>query len=761
MVSQPTHVAANGGASLIDLVLLSNPQQLHECSVIPELPHSDHNGISVTMNWKTARDNGTKSSRPIWRYALADFPRARELLEDTNWDSILSGDVDQAWSLWHQKFLDIMEQCIPKGSLPKRKCPPWISKRMVSAIRKRNACYRRAKRTGSPMLLSRYKHLRNKVVGMVKRGKSDYLDTLKSASCKEFWKAVKNLNGRQCSIPPLNHSGKTANSDREKANMLNNYFSSCFNKCVPPIIPSSGLERLDPSACPPELLCTEDEVLELLLALDTSKANGPDNISAKMLKSTATSIAPVLTKLLNLSITTGRIPGAWKTSSVVPIPKNGNKADAKNYRPISLLSVISKVLERHIHGKILVHLQATCPLSDSQWGFCSGKSTVQALLTATNDWLHMMESGIEAGAVFFDFTKAFDSVPHKALIEKLQAIGLDGFLVQWITDYLTNRKQCVVVGGATSEFVPVVSGVPQGSVLGPLLFLIYINGIAELPLSPGSKLVIYADDVLLYRPIRQASDFQLLQQDVDALGIWADNNYLTFNPSKCKAMVFSSRRQPVPFPANFSLNGFLLEVVDSVKYLGLSISSDLSWTNHINSITSKARKLVGLLFRQFYRCADTDVIRKLYIAIVRPHLEYASQVWDPYLLKDQQTLESVQKFACRVCLKRWDLNYSTMLEDLNIPTLAARRKQLKLCTLYNYVHGLSVAPTETLSHRVPLVSSRHVHDLTLVRPFAHTNRFMYSFFPNTISLWNNLPSPIVHSNSIGTFKHSLSLYNSI
>ena len=239
---------------------------------------------------------------------------------------------------------------------------------------------------------------------------------------------------------------------------------------------------------------------------------------------------------------------------------------------------------------------------------------------------------------FFDFTKAFDSVPHKALIEKLQAMGLDGFLIQWITDYLTNRKQCVVVGGATSEFVPVVSGVPQGSVLGPLLFLIYINGIAELPLSPGSKLVIYADDVLLYRPIRQASDFQLLQQqDVDTLGVWADNNYLTFNPSKCKAMVFSSRRQPVPAPAHLSLNGSLLEIVDSVKYLGLSISSDLSWTNHINVITSKARKLVGLLFRQFYRCADTDIIRKLYITIVRPHLEYASQVWDPYLNSEGPT----------------------------------------------------------------------------------------------------------------------------
>ena len=153
-------------------------------------------------------------------------------------------------------------------------------------------------------------------------------------------------------------------------------------------------------------------------------------------------------------------------------------------------------------------------------------------MTATNDWLEMMESGIEAAAVFFDFTKAFDPVSHKPLIEKLQAIGLDVYLVKWITDYLTNRMQYVVVNGVASKPLSAISGVPQGSVLGPLLFLIYINGIAELPLLPESKLVMYADDILLYRPIRQAYYYQLLQQDVEALGEWANNNYLTFNPSK-------------------------------------------------------------------------------------------------------------------------------------------------------------------------------------------------------------------------------------
>ena len=280
-----------------------------------------------------------------------------------------------------------------------------------------------------------------------------------------------------------------------------------------------------------------------------------------------------------------------------------------------------------------MHLQSAYPLSANQWGFCSGKSIIQALLTATNDWLEMMESGIEAAAVFFDFTKAFDSVPHKPLIEKLQAIGLDVYLVQWITDYLTNRMQYVVVKDVASKPLSVISGVPQ-------------NGIAELPLSPESKLVMYADDILLYRPIRQAYDYHLLQQDVEALGEWANDKYLTFNPSKSKAMVFSRKRHSVPAPSYFKLNGSRLEIVDSVKYLGITISSDLTWSKHINIIGSKTRKLVRLLFWQFYRCADTDTIRKLYIAIIRPHLEYASQVWDPYLQKDQQTLENIQKFAC-------------------------------------------------------------------------------------------------------------------
>ncbi len=295
--------------------------------------------------------------------------------------------------------------------------------------------------------------------------------------------------------------------------LINNCFSSCFNQSLPPLAESIYQLHTTLQECPDHLLCTEEEVLRLLLSLDVTKSSGPDGISAKMLKATATSIAPSLCKLFNLSITTGQFPAAWIISNVVPIPKDGDKSVPNNYRPISLLSIVSKLLERHIHGKVMEHLSESQPLSDHQWGGCSGKSTTHALLSATSEWFELLDAGEKVGAIFFDLSKAFDSVPHKAL---LKDSGLNRLLLNWIANYLTNRKQQVVVDGVKSNDLPVLdlSGVPQGSVLGPLLFLIYINDIDNIPLSLGTKLVIYADDVLLYRPIRSPHDYVLLQMQL-------------------------------------------------------------------------------------------------------------------------------------------------------------------------------------------------------------------------------------------------------
>ena len=233
-----------------------------------------------------------------------------------------------------------------------------------------------------------------------------------------------------------------------------------------------------------------------------------------MLKETASAIAPSLTTLFNYSVQNGVIPDEWKCSNIVPIPKSSHKALACNYRPISVLSTVSKILEKHIYNLVFAHVKTSCPLSPSQWEFLPGRSAGSALLTVTDEWHRILEQSVEVGAIFFDIKKAFDTVAHKPLLNKLSDLGLHPHILQWLGSYLQNRLQRVVVN---SNSLPVLSGVPQGSVLGPLLFLVYINDVLQLDLSLGARLVLYADDMLLYKPVRGAEDLINLQSDIDKI----------------------------------------------------------------------------------------------------------------------------------------------------------------------------------------------------------------------------------------------------
>ena len=314
------------------------------------------------------------------------------------------------------------------------------------------------------------------------------------------------------------------------------------------------------------------------------------------------------------------------------------------------------------------------------------------------------------------------------------------------------RSQKVVVDGETSETMHVDSGVPQGSVLGPLLFIIYIDGITNTDLSTGSKISLYADDMLLFKTIKSNTDYNDLQQDIDSLNRWVTTNYLTFNDSKCKYMLLSRRKNPTHPPA-LKLNSSALERVYSYRYLGLT--STLCWSDHIDDICSKAKKMVGLLYRCFYRNTDSHSLFQLYLALVRPHTEYASQVWNPHLQKDIDQLERVQTFALRMCAKQWDLGYAELLNLFNVPSLMHRRNYLNLCTKYKIVHNLVYFPHGVFVPRITTL--RSASKLLYYQPFAHTNAFLHCFVPKTCSAWNNLPNTITHANTLSVFKSSLVL----
>ena len=255
----------------------------------------------------------------------------------------------------------------------------------------------------------------------------------------------------------------------------------------------------------------------MLLSLDTKKANGRDSISARMLKSTAPSIAYGITLLFNKSISTGRIPRAWKVSSIVPVPKG---SDSTSYRPISLLPAVSKLLERHMHYLISHHIEMFFPIVSNQWDFQPRKSTVSALIDVVHHWSLALDQRKEVATVFFDLHKAFDSVPHRPLLDKLTPIGLSIYLIKWICSYLYNREQHVVLNGQDSASSPVSSGVPQGSVLGPLLFLVYINDLANGSLSENCFSSLYADDLLMYKIISGPGDHTSLQSNINSVADW-------------------------------------------------------------------------------------------------------------------------------------------------------------------------------------------------------------------------------------------------
>ena len=301
-----------------------------------------------------------------------------------------------------------------------------------------------------------------------------------------------------------------------------------------------------------------------------------------------------------------------------------------------------------------------------------------------------------------------------------------------------------------------MSGVPQGSILGPLLFLIYIDDVTYGPFSPGTRIVLYADDILLYRTILSNSDYSYLQSDANTVQDWVNCNHMSLNPSKCKFMLISRKRNRINNPPMITINGQILESVPTFKYLGLLLTSDLSWSKHIEGACTKAKKILGLLYRRFYQHADQDTLRQLYISIVRPHMEYAAPVWDPHLRKDQDLLESTQKFACKMITRKWDKGYDELLNMTNLPSLADRRLYLKLCSLYKIVHNLSYFPPNII---VPKVTRSYTSTpFTLYQPFAHTNCFLNSFVPHCVSHWNSLPESVVSSPSLATFKHSLKQY---
>ena len=643
---------------------------------------------------------------------------------------------------------------VPSKTVSDHPLPPWLPRPVLHKIKSRRALFRRAVSSQSPQLLSDYRSLRNAISAEVKKSKSQFFKSI-SHSPQKFWSYVRSLRQNKDSVPPLTSpSGSLISDTAGKADLLNQAFSGFFTvDPIPPVI-----VPLDPSeVCSEELLCSPTSVSRLISSLPIRTSPGPDGIPSLLLKSTACSISEPLSHIFNLSISTGSFPSQWKKSFVIPTPKTSPPSSAaSDFRPISLLNLISKLLEKHVFEILLDHLFSSNLLSHSQFGFLPCRSTVSALAAATQHILSTFDSGLSLCGVFLDIKKAFDSVSHSILLSKLQSLGIPPHIFHWLSSYLTGRSQCVRVGNVISPPSPVSSGVPQGSILGPLLFVIFVNDLNLLPLSSNSKVFLYADDLLLLHTFSPQLDPSPLQSDLDIVTSWFSSNRLSVNPSKSKYMFFSLRRQ-----SSFdSLPPLLLSTVPfarvySFKYLGLILSCNLSWSSHINSVIKRAKRLVGLIYRQFYSLSSSQTLLSLYTTIVRPILEYGSAIWDPPSVSVSSSVESVQYFALKMVQKSWSAPYADLLSSLNLSSLQHRCLQSKLLLFYKINNGFlhSTLPPRP---RSPPMSLRHFSPFDFSVPFCRTSTYYHSFLPSSIRLWNSLPSSVKKSHSISYVQFFLS-----
>jgi hypothetical protein len=741
VVEEPTR-----GNNILDLIFTSEEDLISNVTVGECLGTSDHCIVKCKLGVQTTPEQ--PNVRRKLNFRAANFDRFRRDLNELPHPVI--GDIEDVWNSFKSSFMEIQTACIPLKSVggTAKVNPKWFTREIASAIADRKHAYELLKTQPTPDREEALTNLRRVVKRLTRTAKRDEEHRV-AAACKqnpkEFFDYVNSRKPIKASIGPLtSDQGNTLTSNADIAEEFHKFFISVYteenDEDIPqPVILYNGEHPLD------TIECSTDEIRDKIVKLKANKSPGPDGFLPRVIKAVTEELAPHLQMIFNRSLELGMVPEDMKVANVTPIYKKGPKDIPGNYRPISLTSVIGKLLESVITDRIVDHLEDNNLLGNSQHGFRRKRSCLTNLLEFFHHMIAVYDNSRAIDVIYLDFKKAFDKVPHKRLLSKLRALGVGGTVAGWIECWLSERKQRVVINGANSQWSSVTSGVPQGSVLGPLLFLIYIN---DLDSGLVSKISKFADDTKLGANAADPDAVRNLQLDLDKIGEWSEKWLMPFNTDKCKVMHIGYANPS----ANYTLLGSQMATTNLEKDLGVYISSDLKFSTQCIEVEKRAQKLLGYICRQFkYR--DKVIVLTLYNALVRPILEYAVQFWSPTLAKDIVRLEKVQARATKLIPAIRNKGYQRRLKDLNLFTLEKRRLRGQLIETFKILKGfnnidhrnlftLSENPTRNNGWKIQLERYN-------LKPFQ-------DFMTNRIcNVWNRLPANVVNSGTVDTFKRRL------
>jgi hypothetical protein len=751
-VLEPTHHRGEQTANTLDLILSSEEDMISEVRVTAPIGKSHHGAVLAKVHLQL---NVKEQRRTHYVYDKGDYEKMANHLESIDWESEMAGkNTQQSWDTFSKILLDVEKKCIPKrttgsGSTRKQK-PLWMNAQALAKVKKKQAAWRRYLETKDGQSYLEYCKYRNQARRATRQAMREFEKCITKEAKdnpKAFYNYVRSKSKSRAGINDLVTEDGTATADMDKAEVLNNFFASVFT-----VEDADTTPDFDPRLVESPINTvkfTVEEVKKKLKNLNPCKSPGPDRIHPRILKELASQLATPLQIIFQRSMDDGQLPNEWREAVIAPIFKKGAKDKPGNYRPVSLTSVVCKVMEGLVRDKIVSHMNDNNLFSRHQHGFISGRSCMTQLLEVMEQWTHIIDEKGCIDTVFFDFMKAFDSVPHRRLATKWKAYGIQGELSSWIEAFLKDRRQRVNVNNNLSAWKDVTSGVPQGSVIGPLLFVIYIN---DLPEMVHNTLKLFADDTKLYSQVETEEDCQQMQADIDALQLWSEKWLLKFHPQKCKLLRVGKGHPNFDYTMQDEAGPVTLPQVEHEKDIGVYVDKDLRFKEHINTTVSKANRLVGLIRRSFVYI-DIPTFRNLFKVIVRPHLEYGNLIWSPRTKMDRDAIEGVQRRATKLVPGLKDKSYEDRLHVLNLPTLEYRRRRGDMLELYKYTHGLYQLDTPWMNLDPSPVTRGHNFKLKKLNCRTDLRKNVFSY--RVVNAWNSLPNEVVNAPSPDCFKARL------
>ena len=739
-VDKPTR-----GNNILDLIFSSEDDLISGVSVGEKLGKSDHNIVRFEIETNFAISKNTYSRLDFRR---ANFESLRLKIREMQRSSTV--DNESRWQYFKTSFMESQDTCVPKkqvtsGGLQK---PKWFNNSISEAIGSRQRAYKiyisQASEEARKIHIGKCRIVK-KLIRKAKLQDEEKVAALAKTNPKAFFAHVNSTKSIKSSLGPLkNKEGKVVSNDGEMAEMFNEYFVSVFTNENTSNIPTVPI-KYEGSNPLSEINITTSKVKEKIGKLDRNKSQGPDNFHPRVLKETQDEVAIHLCEIYQPSLDSSKAVKDWKLQNTAPLFKKGAKDNPANYRPVALTSVPGKILESIIVDEIVNHLETNNLILDSQHGFRKGRSCLTNLIEFFHEMFKIYDHSRAIDILYLDFQKAFDKVPHKRLMRKVRSLGIQGKVADWIEDWLSDRKQRVVINGSSSSWKSVTSGVPQGSVLGPILFIIYIN---DIDLGLTSKLSKFADDTKMGINANNDEAIANLKSDLKKVEEWSEKWQMPFNVDKCKVMHIGFRNRKI----KYELFGGEIESCEREKDLGVVVTSDMKFSRQCIEAEKKAQKLLGYIKRHFIS-RKKETILTLYRALVRPHLEYAVQFWSPTLRKDIKRLESVQERATKLISDIRGINYNRRLAHLNLFSLETRRLRGQLIETFKIIKGITNLDYRNLFTLSSNRTRSNGWKLDLHR-FNTTQCGEFITF-RIVTAWNKLPVDVVDSETVTEFKRKL------